>query len=209
MDDMVKLGSVVSGVVELVMQNAIFLHVNVKGNMKGTKYTEHLADHRGQSAQLKSVLKPGIELSELLVLDIEGNNLILSAKYSLIHSIPQLPADITQISLNSVINGYVCNLIETGCFVRFLGRLTGFSPRKKALDDRNTDLSEAFFVGKSVRCNILEINNENDRLTLSLKQSSCLPTDASFLQSYFLTEEKIAELQESVSNNSSLAGQKI
>lgn len=202
MDDMVKLGSVVSGVVELVMPNAIFLHVNVKGNMKGTIYTEHLADHRGQSAQLKSVLKPGNELSELLVLDIEGNNLILSAKYSLIHSIPQLPADITQISLNSVINGYVCNLIETGCFVRFLGRLTGFSPRKKALDDRNTDLSEAFFVGQSVRCNILEINNESDRLTLSLKQSSCLSTDASFLQSYFLTEEKIAELQESVSNSS-------
>lgn len=200
-DDMVKLGSVVSGVVELVMPNAIFLHVNVKGNMKGTLYTEHLADHQGQSAQLKSVLKPGHELPELLVLDIEGNNIILSAKYSLIHAKPQLPADTTQITLNSVINGYVCNLIETGCFVRFLGRLTGFSPRKKALDDRNINLSEAFFVGQSVRCNVLEINNESDRLTLSLKQSSCSSTDTSFLQSYFLTEEKITAIQVSDSNS--------
>lgn len=193
-DDMVKLGSVVSGVVELVMPDVVFLHVNVKGNMKGTIYTEHLADHQAQSAQMKSVLKPGHELSELLVLDIEGNNLILSAKYSLIHAVPQLPADITQVTLNSVINGYVCNLIENGCFVRFLGRLTGFSPRKKALDDRNTNLSDIFFVGQSVRCNIAEINNESGRLTLSLRQSSCSSTDASFLQSYFLTEEKIAEL---------------
>lgn len=29
--------------------------------------------------------------------------------------------------------GYICNLIETGCFVRFLGRLTGFSPRSKVI----------------------------------------------------------------------------
>ncbi|KAL2923175.1 rRNA biogenesis protein RRP5 [Bienertia sinuspersici] len=194
--------SVVSGVVELVMPDSIFLHVNVNGNMKGTIYNEHLADHQGQSAQLKSVLKPGHVLSELLVLDIEGNNIILSAKYSLIHAVPQLPADITQITLNSVVNGYVCNLIETGCFVRFLGRLTGFSPRKKALDDRNTDISEAFFVGQSVRCNILEINKDSERLTLSLKQSNCSSTDASFLQSYFLTEEKVAELQVSATESS-------
>ncbi|XP_021753643.1 rRNA biogenesis protein RRP5-like isoform X2 [Chenopodium quinoa] len=203
-DDAVKLGSVVSGVVELVMPNAIYLHVNVKGNMKGTVYIEHLADHQRQSVQLKSVLKPGHELSQLLVLDIEGHNLILSAKYSLIHAIPHLPADTSQITLNSVINGYVCNLIETGCFVRFLGRLTGFSPRKKALDDRNTNLSEAFFVGQSVRCNILEFNNESDRLTLSLKQSHCSSTDTSFLQSYFSTEEKIAALQVSNLNSSEL-----
>ena len=144
-DDMVKLGSVVSGVVELVTPNAVHLHVNVKGNMKGTIFSEHLADHQGLAAQLKSALKPGHELSQLLVLDIEGNNLILSAKYSLVHAAQQLPADAKQIHPNSVIHGYVCNLIETGCFVRFLGRLTGFSPRKRALDDRNTDLSEAFY----------------------------------------------------------------
>ncbi|CAO2824133.1 unnamed protein product [Amaranthus hypochondriacus] len=201
-DEVVKLGSVVSGVVDIVMPDAIYLHVNGKGNMKGTIYTEHLADHHGQCALLKSVLKPGHILSELLVLEVEDNNIILSAKYSLIHAVPQIPADITQITLHSVISGYVCNLIETGCFVRFLGRLTGFSPRKKALDDRNINLSEAFFVGQSVRCSILEINNESARVTLSLKQSSCTSTDTSFLQSYFVTEEKIAKLQMPISSSS-------
>ncbi|KAK9723955.1 hypothetical protein RND81_05G036900 [Saponaria officinalis] len=199
--DMVKLGSIVSAVVEFVMPNAILLHVNVKGSMKGTIFTDHLADHQEQAAQLKSVLRPGHEFSELLVLDIEGNNLILSAKYSLIHAIPQLPADVTQISLNSVIHGYVCNLIETGCFVRFLGRLTGFSPRKKALDDRNVEISEAFYIGQSVRSNIVDIDSETGRISLSLKQSCCSSTDISFLQSYFLTESKIAELQVSDLNS--------
>ncbi|KAJ8448113.1 hypothetical protein Cgig2_031837 [Carnegiea gigantea] len=194
-DDMVKLGSVLSGVVELVTPNAVHLHVNVKGNVKGTIFSEHLADHQGLAAQLKSALKPGHELCQLLVLDIEGNNLILSAKYSLVHAAQQLPADAKQIHPNSVIHGYVCNLIETGCFVRFLGRLTGFSPRKRALDDRNTDLSEAFYVGQSVRSNVLDVNSETGRITLSLKASSCLSMDCSFLQSYFLTEEKIAKIQ--------------
>ncbi|KAL9228093.1 hypothetical protein vseg_003707 [Gypsophila vaccaria] len=199
--DMVKLGSIVSAVVEFVTPNAVLLHVNVKGSIKGTIFTEHLADHQEQAAQLKSVLRPGHMFSELLVLDVEGNNLILSAKYSLIHAIPQLPADLTQISLNSVIHGYVCNLIESGCFVRFLGRLTGFSPRTKALDDRNVEISEAFYVGQSVRSNIVAIDSVTGRISLSLKQSCCSSADISFLQSYFLTESKIAESQVSDSDS--------
>ncbi|XP_074276479.1 rRNA biogenesis protein RRP5 [Silene latifolia] len=199
--DKVKLGSIVSAVVEFVKPNAILLHVNVKGNIKGTLFTEHLADHQGQASQLKSAVRPGYVFSELLVLDMEGNNLILSAKYSLIHASPPLPADITQMSLNSVINGYVCNLIETGCFVRFLGRLTGFSPKKNTLDDRNVDISEAFYVGQSVRCNITDIDRKSSRISLSLKQSSCSSTDISFLRSFFLIESKIAELQVSDLNS--------
>ncbi|KAJ8448110.1 hypothetical protein Cgig2_031834 [Carnegiea gigantea] len=87
---------------------------------------------------------------QLLVLDIEGNNLIFCLKYSFVHAAQQLPADAKQILSNSVVHGYVCNLIETGCFVRFLGHLTGFSPRKRALDDRNTDLSEAFYAEEKI-----------------------------------------------------------
>ncbi|GAB4851487.1 hypothetical protein Ancab_030889 [Ancistrocladus abbreviatus] len=194
-DDMIKLGSLVSGVVEHVTPRAILLHVNVTGNMKGTIYTEHLADHQGHAALLKSLLKPGYQFSKLLVLDIEGNNLVLTAKYSLINAAEQLPSELSQIHTRSVIHGYVCNLIETGCFVRFLGRLTGFSPRKKAIDDQKVDISEGFYVGQSVRSNILDVNSEGGRITVSLKQSCCSSTDASFLQSYFLSEEKIAELQ--------------
>ncbi|GAB2295441.1 hypothetical protein Dimus_029608 [Dionaea muscipula] len=204
-DDLVKPGSLVSGVVEHVTPRNVFLHVKIKGNMKGTISIEHLADHRGHAALMKSVLKPGHEFSELLILDVEGNNLVLTAKYSLIHARQQLPSDTTQMCPQSVIHGYICNLIETGCFVRFLGHLTGFSPRKKATDEQKVDISEAFYIGQSVRSKILDVDSENGRVTLSLKQSICSSLDASFLESYFLTEQKIAELQVLNSGSSELS----
>ncbi|RVW22164.1 rRNA biogenesis protein RRP5 [Vitis vinifera] len=208
-DDMVKLGSVVGGVVDRVTPHAIIVNVSAKGYLKGTISTEHLADHQGHAALMKSTLKPGYEFDQLLVLDVEGNNFILSAKYSLINSAQQLPLDLTQIHPNSVVHmsvefywfqaleficlnqGYICNIIETGCFVRFLGRLTGFSPRNKVMDDQRAVPSEAFFIGQSVRSNILDVNSETGRITLSLKQSCCSSTDASFIQEYFLLEEKV------------------
>jgi rRNA biogenesis protein RRP5 len=121
----------------------------------------------------------------------------LSSKYSLIKLAEELPSDFNQLQPNSVVHGYVCNLIENGCFVRFLGRLTGFAPRSKAIDDPKADVSESFFVGQSVRANIVDVNQEKSRITLSLKQSSCASVDASFVQEYFLMDEKISDLQSS------------
>ncbi|XP_040372263.1 rRNA biogenesis protein RRP5 isoform X1 [Rosa chinensis] len=194
-DDMAKLGSLVSGVVDRVTPNAVMVYVNAKGYSMGTIFTDHLADHHGLAALMKSVLKPGYEFDQLLVLDTEGNNLILSAKHSLINSAPMLPSEVSQVHPNTVVHGYICNLIDTGCFVRFLGRVTGFSPRHKAMDDHKGDLSEAYYIGQSVRSTILDVNSETGRITLSLKQSSCSSTDASFIREYFISEEKIAKLQ--------------
>ena len=86
------------------------------------------------------------------------------------------------------------------------------------MDDQRSQLSEAFYVGQSVRSNILDVgelsktkisqtghwtiyllfiygcfqvNNETSRITVSLKQSCCSSTDACFLQEYFLLENKV------------------
>ncbi|XP_061360719.1 rRNA biogenesis protein RRP5 isoform X2 [Gastrolobium bilobum] len=192
-DDKVTIGSLVSGVVDRITSNAIVVYVNA--NARGTISIEHLADHHGQAILMKSVLKPGYNFDQLLVLDVKGNNLILSAKSSLTKSAPQIPADISQIHPNSVVHGYVCNLIETGCFVRFLGHLTGFAPRNKAADDQKANILEAYYIGQSVRSNVSNISSETGRVTLSLKQTSCSSTDASFIQDFFLMDEKIAKLQ--------------
>ncbi|KAL5741947.1 hypothetical protein ACOSP7_028679 [Xanthoceras sorbifolium] len=203
-DDVVKLGSLVSGVVDMVTPGGLIVYVNGKGHLKGIISTEQLADHHEHAALMKSAIKPGYEFDQLLVLDTEGNNLQLSAKYSLINLAQQLPSDASNIHPNSVVHGYICNLIETGCFVRFLGRLTGFCPRSKAMDDQRADLSKTFYIGQSVRSNIIDVTSETGRITLSLKQSCCSSTDASFMQEYFLLEEKIAELQSSNSKGSEL-----
>ncbi|XP_041997837.1 rRNA biogenesis protein RRP5-like isoform X2 [Salvia splendens] len=193
--ELIKPGSLVSGVVESVATKTIVVAVHESSRMKGTIVLEHLADHHGLATLLISVMKPGYHFDKLLVLDVEGNNLILTAKNSLVNSIEQLPAEISQISCHSVVHGYICNIIDAGCFVRFMGRLTGFAPKSKVTDDRRSDLSEVFFVGQSVRSNIVDISSDTGRITLSLKQSLCSSTDASFIQEYFLLEEKISELQ--------------
>ncbi|CAL9220483.1 unnamed protein product [Arabidopsis halleri] len=197
LNDSIKLGSIVSGIIDSITSQAVIVRVKSKGVLKGTISAEHLADHHEQAKVIMSLLRPGYELDKLLVLDIEGNNLALSSKYSLIKLAEELPSDFNQLQPNSVVHGYVCNLIENGCFVRFLGRLTGFAPRSKAIDDPRADLSESFFIGQSVRANIVDVNQEKSRITLSLKQSSCASVDASFVQEYFLMDEKISDLQSS------------
>jgi len=71
--DTAKLGSIVSGVVERLTPAAVVVSVN--GFSKGTILNEHLADHHGQAAQLKNLLKPGHEFNKLLVLG-EVNKLL-------------------------------------------------------------------------------------------------------------------------------------
>ncbi|XP_038881067.1 rRNA biogenesis protein RRP5 isoform X2 [Benincasa hispida] len=194
-DTKVELGHIVTGVVDEITETHVTLYVNRSGYSRGRISMEHLSDHQAHASSMKSVLKPGYQFDQLLVLDIEGQNLILSAKQSLINLAHVLPSDPSQVKQYSVIHGFISNIIERGCFVRFLGRLTGFSPRNKAMEDRKLDLQEAFYIGQSVRSSVVDVSGETGRITLSLKQSTCFSTDASFIQEFFLTEEKIAKLQ--------------
>lgn len=46
-DDVINLGSVVSGVVDRITPKGVVVYVNGKKYLKGTITTEHLADHQG------------------------------------------------------------------------------------------------------------------------------------------------------------------
>ncbi|PHT82485.1 hypothetical protein T459_15500 [Capsicum annuum] len=197
-NELVKPGNVVSGVVERVTPDAIVLDVTVQGHFKGTISPQHLSYHSGEyhplnplflcncfycfkplaghAELMKSALRPGYEFDQLLVLDIDGSNFIPSAKHSLVTSAQQLPLDINQVRLNSVLH---------------------------ATYDRRSSLSEVYQIGQSVRTNVVDVNSETSRITVSLKQSFCSSTDASFIQEYFLVE-KISKLQSVDSGGSDL-----
>ncbi|CAN6476370.1 unnamed protein product [Victoria cruziana] len=199
MVDFPELGSIVCGVVEQLSPAAVIVHVNGNSDLKGTIATEHLADHLRHSSRLKALIKPGYEFKQLLVLDRVSTKMILSAKRSLIASADQIPSEISQVQSGSVIHGYICNVIETGCFVRYIGHLTGFASKKNALDENSGSMTECFCIGQSVRSHVLEVNAESSRVKVSLKQSSCYSSDASFTEEYFREEDEIATLQESAS----------
>ncbi|MCD7455829.1 hypothetical protein HAX54_029752, partial [Datura stramonium] len=151
-------------------------------------------DPGGHAELMKSALRPGYLFGSLMFVDVEGSNLILSAKHSLVVSAQQLPLDVNQVHLNSVLHGYICNIIESGIFIRYLGRLTGFSPRNRATDDRRSSLSEVYHW---------TVSSETSRITVSLKQSFYFQR-MHFIQEYFLVEEKIAKLQSVDSGGSDL-----
>ncbi|CAM8884492.1 unnamed protein product [Rhodiola kirilowii] len=71
---------------------------------------------------------------------------------------------------------------------------------------KKVNCRDIFHIGQSVRSNILDVAGDTGRITLSLKQSFCSSTDASFLQEYFLTEEKVAKLKLTNSEGANLNG---
>jgi len=52
-DDVVTLGSLVSGVVDRITSTNIVVYVNASGFSRGTISTEHLADHHGKNSLVR------------------------------------------------------------------------------------------------------------------------------------------------------------
>ncbi|EFJ26760.1 hypothetical protein SELMODRAFT_451253 [Selaginella moellendorffii] len=190
----VKPGSVVSAVITQMGSSQIELQVN--DDIASTMSYEHLSDTPVHAEQMRSLLKPGFKFDRLLVLGWEHSKLVLTAKYSLIDAAESLPSSIHQLSPMAVLPGYISVIHDKYCLVSFLDDVTGLVPIGNASDGYLEDLSQVFFVGQSVRAQVLEVDSENEKFVLSLKQSACFSTDVSLIQGYFLEEELIAKLKE-------------
>lgn len=192
------IGKVVAGTVHHVNDSVIIVNVSTPtGLVKGYLTFPHLSDTLGHIEQLKSVTKVGFQFDRLLVLDVtDKQKLIVSAKQSLLQAASSLPSDISQLQPQSVIPGYVANITDRGCFVRFLGRLTGLASVPQVADEFVSDPSNHFSVGQSVRAQVLEVYHDTGKFSLCLKQSVCFSTDVSLIQGYFLEEDKIVEASE-------------
>ncbi|KAL2653093.1 hypothetical protein R1flu_021221 [Riccia fluitans] len=200
----ISVGGIVSGVVAQVKENSFLIDVELeKGVAKGVLAYSQLSDHTGHMEQLRALIKPGYKFDRLLILEKKERKLILSTKFSLLQAGSSLPSDISQIQANSVLQGYVANITSNGCFVRFLGRLTGLATLREVADTFVPDPSQMFSFGQSVRAKIVEVKEEKGKFYLSLKQSLCFSTDASLLQGYFVEGEKIYQLQSGADGHSS------
>ncbi|KAL3684900.1 hypothetical protein R1sor_002922 [Riccia sorocarpa] len=200
-----SVGSIVSGVVAQAKEKSFFVDVELgKSVAKGVLAYSQLSDNIGHTEQLKALIKPGYKFDQLLIVEKRERKLILSTKFSLLQAAASLPSDVSQLQADSVLQGYIANVNSNGCFVRFLGRLTGLATLREVADTFVPDPSQMFIFGQSVRAKVTEVKEEKGKFYLSLKQSLCFSTDASLLQSYFLEEEKISQLQAEASGQSSL-----
>ncbi|KAH7441212.1 hypothetical protein KP509_03G029000 [Ceratopteris richardii] len=193
----VSVGDEVSGVVTHVSNSLITLDIPLQfGVARAFMKVELLSDFNGHSEQLRSLLIPGHKFDHLRVLERDDQKLIVTSKFSFL-SCDFIPSDISQLNSHKVVPGYIASITEKGCFVRFLGGLTGLASVPQLVDGFVQDPFQHFTVGQSVRAQVLEVNLDFGRFNVSLKQSVCYSTDTNLIKGYFLEEEKIAELQAS------------
>eukprot|EP00899_Mesostigma_viride_P026493 jgi/Mesvir1/7028/Mv09156-RA.1 len=162
---------------------------------RGVLHFAQLCDHASHVSKLQAAIKPGTQL-EAVVLEIDAakSRVFLSTKPSLLRARQSLPSSIPELHTHSVYQGYIANINEMGCFVRFLGHLTGLATISQLADTFVTDVRQHFTEGQSVRAACLEVDHQRNRFSLSLKQSVCFSTDTSFLEAYFQEERLIKSL---------------
>ncbi|MCO5547404.1 hypothetical protein L7F22_000852 [Adiantum nelumboides] len=203
-EKVVSVGDEVCGLVTHVSDSLITLDVPLSNNVgRAFMKVELLSDFSGHAEQLRSLLYPGYKFEHLRVLERDDQKLVVTSKFSLV-SAKYIPHDVSQLNSQEVIPGYIASITDRGCFVRFLGGLTGLASLPQLLDGFVHDPFKHFAVGQSVRAKVLEVNLMSGRFNLSLKQSHCYSTDTTFLKGYFVEEEKIAELQASKSDGADL-----
>lgn len=114
---------------------------------------------------------------EVLILQADEKNksVTLTAKPSLIKDAKNgsLPVSFKDIQVSDrVLHGFIKSVIPTGVFISFADRLTGLVIPKYASEKQIKNLTTVFRPNQSVKCTVVDIDNDNKRFLLSLRSNS-------------------------------------
>ena len=89
---------------------------------------------------------------------LQGSGIVkLSRKSSLITAAASLPKAISDVKEALLVPGYITNVTNDACYVRFLGQLTGRAGLAQLADLFVSDPSRHFHVGQSVRAQVVQV----------------------------------------------------
>ncbi len=89
---------------------------------------------------------------------LQGSGIVkLSRKSSLITAAAALPKAISDVKEAMLMPGYITNVTNDACYVRFLGQLTGRAGLAQLADLFVSDPSRHFHVGQSVRAQVVQV----------------------------------------------------
>ncbi len=89
---------------------------------------------------------------------LQGSGIVkLSRKSSLITAAASLPKAISDVKEAMLVPGYITNVTNDACYVRFLGQLTGRAGLAQLADLFVSDPSRHFHVGQSVRAQVVQV----------------------------------------------------
>ncbi|XP_062988666.1 protein RRP5 homolog [Elgaria multicarinata webbii] len=157
----------------------------------------HLSDHVSNSKLWWHWLKGDDILQRVICLHDKGGHITLSRKPAVISAVEkeQVVKSFSDIHPGLLLTGFVRNIMPYGVFVEFPYGLTGLAPKSAMSDKFVTDPKDHFVIGQTVVAKVTSIDEEKQRILLSLKVSECASED-SVSESFSLFHQYFKELQE-------------
>ncbi|HEO65568.1 MAG TPA: 30S ribosomal protein S1, partial [Spirochaetes bacterium] len=170
--DRIKEGDVVRGKVKSVLDYGVF--VDLEGTVDGFVHLKDVSWSHIKNCQ--ELVSEGMEVeAKVLKVDMEQQKINLGLKH-----LTEDPWDAfcKEHHVEDVINGEVMRLTDFGAFVRFTDGVEGLVHIKElSWTKRINHPKEVLKVGDHVRAMVLEIDEDNRKLSLSIKQVLDNPWD--------------------------------
>ncbi|KAI9206531.1 uncharacterized protein BJ171DRAFT_422163 [Polychytrium aggregatum] len=148
-----EVGQVVNGQVLSKNEEAVEIQLS-PSKARAILPKSHISESKKHSDQLLKALSTGAKIDNLVVLrkEVKKGHVAVAHKPFLAECIKagHVPTALDQIKPNSIIVGYVSNVIDEGCFVAFLGGLSGMVKKHNVSDSFVTDIREHVYVGQTV-----------------------------------------------------------
>lgn len=159
----------------------------------GRLAASHLSDHPHASEVLAGAIRVGSVLPHVLVLEcrVRGGFVTVSRKAALLRVAQDpglrtgLPKDIADVTPGMHLTGFVSNVTETACYVRFLNHLTGVAGRTHVSDAFVEQVGDVMEEGQTVQAVVKDVDTARRKLSLSLKPSAVTATSADMLSCLF------------------------
>ncbi|XP_067565605.1 protein RRP5 homolog isoform X3 [Pseudorca crassidens] len=148
-------------------------------NIPGFLPTSHLSDHVTNGPLLHCWLQAGDTLHRVLCLSEGEGRVLLCRKPALVSAVEggQDPKSFSEIHPGMLLVGFVKNIKDYGVFVQFPSGLSGLAPKAIMSDKFVTSTSDHFVEGQTVVAKVTNVDEEKQRMLLSLRLSDCTRGD--------------------------------
>ncbi|XP_039727234.1 protein RRP5 homolog isoform X2 [Pteropus medius] len=137
--------------------------------------TSHLSDHVANGPLLYHWLRAGDTLHRVLCLSQSEGRIILCRKPALVSTMEggQDPKSFSEIQPGMLLIGFVKSIKDYGVFIQFPSGLSGLAPKAVMSDKFVTSTSDHFVEGQTVVAKVTNVDEEKQRMLLSLRLSDC------------------------------------
>uniref|UniRef100_A0A2K6U7E4 Protein RRP5 homolog n=1 Tax=Saimiri boliviensis boliviensis TaxID=39432 RepID=A0A2K6U7E4_SAIBB len=158
--------------------------------------TSHLSDHVTNGPLLHHWLQAGDTLHRVLCLSQSEGHILLCRKPALVSAVEggQDPKNFSEIHPGMLLVGFVKSIKDYGVFIQFPSGLSGLAPKAIMSDKFVTSTSDHFVEGQTVVAKVTNVDEEKQRMLLSLRLSDCGLGDLA-TTSLLLLSQCLEELQ--------------